>query len=423
MTVSREEFDALEARVDAIESILGIIPDPEPDLALSIRLLGKTSDTITIAWDNNPTKSAVASSYGRDGTDTQGTGPWTSPMMVGLTDAKFDHLLPNTWYTLKVKTQYADTTTEDASILVQTLPKVVSPPIPIPPGNVAGVNWRSGVWAMHDRAQEALFASLRKRPIRVGAAFMTWDTSSLAEFENMWPMGVTGAPEISLGVPMALRGQFVQTQDLSPSMTKIAQGIKADGRLCYVRLGWEMNLKNNSRVTDSNLTVWRQRWTKYYDIFKSICGDQALVGFNPNDGPNQSGLSGSIMKAWVAGKVDWCGPDVYDWWPAFNSSENIANHWDKDQGLNWWARTAREQKVRLAVPEWGGTKGTSAGVNAGGDNPKYIDEMYKFFKREEDNLLYEAYFNEKAVYLMSDLTIPQLPSAAARYRDLWRPVS
>src|SRR5205814_230822 len=105
--------------------------------------------------------------------------------------------------------------------------------------------------------------------------------------------------------------------------------------------------------SDGNLSQWRSRWSQYYRIFKSALGAKGLVGFNPNIGGNQSGLSGSILRAWVDGEVDWCGPDAYDCWPPFNSDLNVREQFTRDQGLNWWAVAAAGKGVPLCLPEWG----------------------------------------------------------------------
>lgn len=288
---------------------------------------------------------------------------------------------------------------------------------PIPPV-VQG--WSSGAFTMHKSSLFDAFSAMRGKVLNHSSMFAARETTT--SLENTWWMQrqYTGdVPEISIGLPMATNGQSV-AQDLSSSMNKIANAMKADGRLFYIRLGWEMNLSGWAwKVTDSNLNQWRTRWSQYYDIFKNVVGNKAQVGFNPNIGVNQSGLSGSINKAFVVGKVDWCGPDAYDCWPAFTTDTNVGTQLNRDQGLKWWGENAKAHGVKLALPEWGVASGSAWAGNQGNDNARYITEIRAWCDTYSSNLLFESYFNEQASYLKSDLVLPQNPMSRDRYRQLW----
>lgn len=302
--------------------------------------------------------------------------------------------------------------------------KVVDPePDPDPEPVPGGTTWSSGAYTQHSAATLAAMGTWRGRPMGHGAVFPTYDGPP-AQLENTWWIGAAGAgADVSLAVPMCVKGGSVST-DLSPQFRRMAAAMKADGRRWFIRLGWEMNIGQPWRVTDANLATWRAAWVRYYDLFKGALGDRGLVGFNPNIGENQSGLSGSILRAWVDGKVDWCGPDVYDCWPAFTTDANVVVQLTRNQGLDWWASTAALKGVPLAVPEWGVSSGSQWPANQiGRDNPRYVSEMRGFFDRHAKQMLFESYFNEEAGYVRSDIFRTAGGAAnrlaGERYRELF----
>jgi hypothetical protein len=292
------------------------------------------------------------------------------------------------------------------------------PEVPEPPA----ATWSSGAFTEHDPAALKAMGTWRGRPMDNAAVFPTYDQGP-AGLENAWWLKAAGdVPDISIGIPMCVKGGNIST-DLSPQFRKMAATMKADGRRFFLRLGWEMNINQPWKVTDANLLTWRMMWSRYYDLFKGVLGDKGLVGFNPNIGENQSGLSGSILRAWVEGKVDWCGPDAYDCWPAFTNGKNLATQLTRNQGLEWWAMTARTKKVWLGLPEFGNSSGTQWAGNCGMDNPAYISAIAAWRETNRNNWLFDSYFNERASYVASDIFrvsgTPTNPKAGQRYRELF----
>jgi hypothetical protein len=289
------------------------------------------------------------------------------------------------------------------------------------------ITWVSGVFLNHDASQVTPYGTFRDRPVQVWCVFPGHSTQ--AEIGNTWWLGSAYTPssytgDLAIAVPMCADGQTVAT-DISAQITQIANALAAQSRTCWIRLGWEMNLPQWAwKVTDANLATWRSRYSTYYDIFKSIMGaTKARVGFNPNVGANQSGLTGSIMQAWVDGKVDWGGPDLYDCWEPFTSDSNVATQRTRDQGMDWWASTCRTKGVQLAVPEWGVSSGTQWAGHQGNDNPRYITEMHDWMVDNSDIMAFDAYFNESASYVASDIWRPSgtasNPLSGARYVELF----
>jgi hypothetical protein len=280
------------------------------------------------------------------------------------------------------------------------------------------------VFVNHNAAHVVPFGTFRDRPVNVIAVFPTHNTQ--AAIANTWwlgssyiPSGYTGA--IAVAMPMCDDSHDVY-QDISAQVTTTANAMRDYGdNVWYVRLAWEMNLPQWAwKVTDSNLARFRERWSHYTDIFRSILGDKAVMTFNPNVGANQSGLTGSIEQAYVHGDVDAAGPDAYDCWPPFTSPANIATQMTRDQGFDWWADFCRDKGIDLVLPEWGVSSGTQWAGNCGNDNPDYIDEVVDWMIANADVMTMEAYFEESASYLKSDIWspsggTPNNPNAGAAY--------
>jgi hypothetical protein len=255
------------------------------------------------------------------------------------------------------------------------------------------------------------------------ALFPTHD--NLGELDNTWYLGSAYLPagwtgDVSLAMPMCDDTHDV-TQDISTQITNVANDLAAYTSVnrWFIRLGWEMNLFWPWAVNDSNLATFRARWSTYTDIFRAALGSKCVMVFNPNIGPPQSGLSSSIDAAFVDGKVDAAGPDIYDCWEPFIDAGDIAQHFTGDQELNWWVDLCEDKGVDLCVPEWGVSSGTQWAGHCGGDNPLYIDTMVGFYKTNSGIMLFESYFNESASYLESDIWVPvgtaNNPTAGAAY--------
>lgn len=297
---------------------------------------------------------------------------------------------------------------------------VVTPPVD-PPTPTPLVTWKSGAFTSHDPARLHSFATMRNRPLDFAVVFPTRD-KGIDGISARWYIDAAGdAPRICVGVPFATEGGSI-AQDLTKPFTQMIKDLKADGRPVILRFAWEMNLPQWAhKVTDGNLAQWRSRWNQYYDQWKNGLQDQATVWFNPNFGANQSGLTGSIERAWVDGKVDAAGPDAYDCWPAYLGDSDVAYHWSCVQGWQFWIDLCKRKNVPLVVPEWGVSSGSQWAGHCGNDNPRYITEMYNVFKKAKEQgvaIAGESYFDEPASYVASSL-IDQNPNSRARYRSIW----
>lgn len=97
--------------------LLGATPDPEPDVELVATEI--TSSTVTVTWSTD--RNDVASwTVGRDGSDTLGSGPWSTPTPLPGSARSF------TFRSLRAGTEYRLTVTpsggEPAQLAVTTKP-------------------------------------------------------------------------------------------------------------------------------------------------------------------------------------------------------------------------------------------------------------------------------------------------------------
>lgn len=164
-----------------------------------------------------------------------------------------------------------------------------------------------------------------------------------------------------------------------------------DGEQAYtiVRLGWEMNgnwfewsgsdpagfiscyqhIATDIRATD--------RWV-VMDWTQNAHGSQTCNGQAINCYPGDA-------------YVDVIGIDNYDMWPGSPDQAIWDSQCNGPDGMCTLAAFARRHHKMFGVGEWSVAPGE--GVNGGGDNPFYIQTMFKFFVKNADILLYENYFN------------------------------
>jgi hypothetical protein len=156
--------------------------------------------------------------------------------------------------------------------------------------------------------------------------------------------------------------------------------------------------------------------------------------FNPNNGVSGSGV---LAETCYPGDdvVDHIGPDFYDqsWvagtypYPQGATAEQVAGAriraWadirDGKRGLVWWRDFARAHGKTIAYPEWGCY--TRPDGHGGGDNPYFVNEVWRWFVSLGDALAYEIMFNVKASDGDHQLyPVANLPKASAEYQRLWR---
>lgn len=293
--------------------------------------------------------------------------------------------------------------------------------------NPSGLPVASGVAA----PDVAAFQNMRGKPLDVISTFPSRGT--WAALMNPWWMDSQHIPDgyqgnISVAMPLwpeeegsleeAAAGKYNQF------WTDFGRMVAARFPDAYIRLGWEMNVSALSwHATPDNVAQWRLAFRHAAIALKSEAPGLQIV-FNPN-----VGTSGSLPRPTdaYAGSdvVDVIGVDHYDWYPADTSDAAWEQQQNDPYRLNTYYEMAQAEGKKFAIPEWG----VSRQEGAGGDNPKYINDMFTWMRNRSEGMAYESYFNlpepaadaacrEKNAcdMLRSDL-ITMNPASAGAYRE------
>src|SRR6266540_1303712 len=128
--------------------------------------------------------------------------------------------------------------------------------------------------------------------------------------------------------------------------------------------------------------------------------------------------------------VDTIGIDVYDqsWIPdTYPIPADAAPHdvlerrqraWSGmlhgELGLEFWSHFARAHGKPLAIPEWGLTRRSDG--HGGGDNPYFVEQMYRFVRDPANRVAWFIYFEHDARDGEHQLTAGHFSSAASSFR-------
>lgn len=297
-----------------------------------------------------------------------------------------------------------------------------TPPPPLPPqeppsARRSGLAWSSGVFA-NDRTMPARFEAMRGR--KVDLADVHCDASDVGN--PYWLRGFTPATVGGLTLSCPLTPGQPPSAFEAAGKAMAAAGFR--GPLARLRPGVELNLPNESRVTDATADAWAARFRTAANAFRKGAGAGALVCLCVNEGRSQVPISDGNLNALVLallrdGSADELGVDFYDQWPPMFSAQEFEQRIAPGRfgSLGYWADVASGNGRKVAVPEWGVGRNDAPGQwagHAGGDNPVFVGEMVAWFRRNVGRLGYESYFAEPAAYIACDLTT-QMPRSRAAY--------
>lgn len=327
------------------------------------------------------------------------------------------------------------TSTAPPTTVAPTPPSTTNPPqpptaSPTPPPattspartTLSGLAWSDGVWSMHSATGADQFATWRGKGVDNVSVFTSRENWAAMQ-SNWWSIKAPAANAVIPASFSASRDDFVIALPLwtddgaagtDAQWTTLANQIKAVDPNGYVRLGWEMNCCF-SKAT--NAATWRAQYSRAATLLKAAAPGLRMV-FNPVEGSSGSGIVADMRTLVVLGKVDVIGIDAYDFYPAYNTDANWANHRDKTYGWNFWYDYAQANGMGFAVPEFGVYTALTV---SGGDNPKYINYVYTWLAQKAaakpGSITFVSYFNESAAYCKCNLypTAPN-PNAAAAYR-------
>ena len=282
--------------------------------------------------------------------------------------------------------------------------------------------WSSGVNPQsQDAANVTAFEAVRTRPVDVIVIHPA--RNDWAALNQNWaytePIPANYKGHLVFSMPLWPGNGAVGT-NYNTEWTAWANRVEALDAKTDVRLGWEMNLPNPWHVDANNRTAWIAAFNRAAIAIKAACPG-CTITFNPNWGNDQTNTdSRSVFQA-VKANVDTYGIDYYDSWPAVTSDAISVSRANQTRSLVDSYNYAVANGKKFALPEWGvrcNVSGCSEVGHNGGDNPRFINHVLDYLKTlPAANIAYEAYFDEPATYIHSELRAPTVnPNAAAAYR-------
>ena len=190
-----------------------------------------------------------------------------------------------------------------------------------------------------------------------------------------------------------------------------------------VRPGWEFNGDWYAWSAAGHEADYVGCFREIVTAMRSVSHSEFSFDWNPTLGPNafpaEQAYPGDAY-------VDYVGVDAYDASPIFvheRGRHAAAKAWHEiehgDHGLRFWSRFAAAHHKPMAVPEWGVVGG--AGGQGGGDDPAYIDHMFRFMTDPDHHVAYEQYFDAGSSFAQHSIDADtQFPQAQARFLSWMR---
>jgi len=387
-------IQAHETRIRALES--GPVTAPQP-----LRITRNTVDgnTATIEWAADPNRTADSFEVMRDGTDINGTGPWSE--IIDDYRYTFRNLKPATKYQLSVRVIYTDAFKDGTAVTITTPPAPTNPPNPttpptppktrrIPLTGKSGLGYNTLLFqgGTANLLRMATFAKRRGNvPVDGGLTFVprdSWaslkndqyidDARRIIDDGGIVVFSIPHAPE-SEGDQMNARGaaNLYAFQQTTLGRAYTNAGLNTDRFV--IRLDWEFNgswykwsanrgggpanLKASIRNAVTNLRAGGLTNARF-----NLCanGDKTQSGANLADvfpGPEY---------------IDVVGVDQYDQWPPTRTQAEWDTKIRRTEGIQTVIDFARRHGIMWSIDEAGNTHGT--GPAYGGDNPAFYRFLY-----------------------------------------------
>jgi beta-mannanase len=171
-----------------------------------------------------------------------------------------------------------------------------------------------------------------------------------------------------------------------------------------VRLGWEFNDPSKAwAATDA--TQWKQCFRHAATAIRSTNPD-VRIDWTVNSHATPANLCGGSSANCYPGDpwVDIIGVDSYDWGPSASTESAFQQIASGPDGLTSVYSFAKAHAKPMSVGEWGVAPGSPN--NTLGENPQFIRFMHDWFAAHAADLAYEAYFNDCAAGVESNLYLP-----------------
>ena len=185
-----------------------------------------------------------------------------------------------------------------------------------------------------------------------------------------------------------------------------------------IRLGWEANGSWFPWSAGKNPEGYKKCFRRAAKTIKSV--DRKFKIEWPM--AKKGHLKFNVDKIYPGGDVvDIIGVVLYDRYPSFNTQKV----WNKmynakfnggPYGPGAWLRYAKSKGKPLAVGEWGLSNGYTRRSK---DNPVFIENMYKFLKKNARNISYASYYNCQSNNKYRIYPKSANPKSSATYKRLW----
>lgn len=352
---------------------------------------------VTLQWSTTRTD-VTGWNIGRDGADTQGTGPWSTDVPAATTSQVMDKLVAGTSYLF---TLIPHTAGGDLSAVTRSATPTsgtVDPP-PVSTGN-----WLSGS-SMDDRDT---IGAWRGRAVEITAM---WADSDASNQINMWPIqpgvgdltGWTGAMDIAIGAIFSGESwASAATGAYDSRWTQCLTNMSSwrAGRTTFIRFAHELNgTWYPWSVNGGNVAAFKTAWARFYALKQSIIPAAKLV-FNVN---YESTGGYAWPNMWPGDQyVDVLGVDYYnraavvvtssaDWTAKLNVSTSVGGT-SEPRGLGAYRQWAQDHGKPLGLGEWAPD---SAG---GGDNAAFVTGLLTYCQSNagpgSGQIVYEILFNQ-----------------------------
>lgn len=390
-------------------------PSRQPMRITGYEVVGTDQLLVTFVVDG-PVESI---GYGRDGTDSFGTGPWVGALPdPAQRFVTLNHLRPGDTYEVTVSAYYEDTALDVDSITI-TMPPA-PPPVPGPDpaddrrvplveadssaviGSGLGYNsiaFPGGALTLQKLAD---FGKQRGRKLDGGLTFTgrdSWDAlrgadhmagaKQILDQGGIVVLSVCHAPE-SEGDAMNQRGAAgaYAAQQRALGGYWAANGMNTNRFV--LRIDWEFNgyWFKWAANKPGGPSALREAIRNAIDNYRAGGLTQARFDLCCNKGPSQAGADWEQVSPgpeWI----DVIGVDQYDMWqPSYTPAGWLIESQHRNPSVGAAEAFAARQGVQWALDEGGNAN--PKGPNYGGDNPVYWREMMQFVRDRADTIAWHT---------------------------------
>jgi hypothetical protein len=410
--VTREEFDALKARVDKL--------DPPAQNEPTVVIVTKPGpEYVDVSWSLiNTTQVPISWWVGRDGLDKNGSGPWEVSEPSQVVSRRFDKLVAGTNYKFHVEAVFVGSPSRSTQVSAVALPASTAPPAtPVPPGPVTPgksilrpTGRRSGL-----KVNVSLFkggatnlSNMDSNPLGIkfdgGLSFNTrgqgWDPKKddglIADIIAVQKAGgffvVTMPHSMDGDANMNTRGannDYIVPQRAMAAYWK-AKGVNPDQLI--IRLDWEFNggWYPWTAAAPGGTTALKGACKNFMDNWRA--GGMTGTLFDLCANMPSSASSASWRDLWLgAGYWDIFSIDQYDAYPGVTDHSKWESKMVPVQSVRRCAQEAKSFGAMWGIAECGNWHNSDGAY----DNPIYWQEMSVEVKTYSDHMAYWNIYDDQ----------------------------